>query len=367
MHPERILLPEVTALLAKEETHQKLPLSSLENVPPFIREKAERIAEITGTWNPVEIYTADAESITKAKAELFEHFDRGEHYTPELTYSTAEKMDVTEARTELQAMLDDVRSTHYDRDDRVARLARVALIAKLQDDLASCDLVDGINNRDEPTIKRAVGRKYMGSDAELSKIVHETYEGLTHVEEKSTGSGKYSLEDMKLLTEKEFNAEEIKAAFEWGLDQLGILGEGGFKVVIDPRVTSIDVRDKSANGPTVFIPPPRKVTGRYLLELLNHEIGSHCRQSMNGARLFQIGGGALKLDEETLYEGLAMREENELTTDYFGEAEVYALPYYALAIEQAEQGKTFYEIFSHMYEIRLHAATFLALPGGPDV
>ena len=63
----------------------------------------------------------------------------------------------------------------------------------------------------------------------------------------------------------------------------------GFAVTVDEKTTSIDVRDKSAKGPTVFIPKQKKMNGIELLKLIGHEIEGHARQSINGERLFLIG------------------------------------------------------------------------------
>ena len=40
----------------------------------------------------------------------------------------------------------------------------------------------------------------------------------------------------------------------------------GFAVTVDEKTTSIDVRDKSAKGPTVFIPKQKKMNGIELFE-----------------------------------------------------------------------------------------------------
>ena len=55
------------------------------------------------------------------------------------------------------------------------------------------------------------------------------------------------------------------------------------------------------------------------LELLRHEIDQHVRQSLNGQLMFGFGGGALKIDEEVWYEGLAKRAEIEFMRDRFGD------------------------------------------------
>ena len=101
--------------------------------------------------------------------------------------------------------------------------------------------------------------------------------------------------------------------------------------------------------------------------LIAHEIEGHARQAINGERLFGVRGGALRRDDETLYEGLAMRNEFAFREKYFGKvnADIDELYYYVFAVHQAEKGKSFREIFDDQLERWLRAA--LTLPYGKSL
>jgi len=367
--------PEVTSFLEKKEAvrdKREIPLESVSETSAILRTTAEKVAEISKTWNPIEFYTADPEGLKQEKEHFLAAFAQDEKYTPEFSYPAVENLDVHQSKAQLQELYRLVKEQEYEKNDRRDRISRVALLAKIKDVIATCDLVVGIQTKDEKHIKHALERKYMGTDPKLLETAHHLYAQLTQLEtptELVHTPGLYSHDEQAFLKKTMFNADEIKEAFVWALEKLGIhnKGEEGFRVVIDPRATSIDVRDKTAEGPTVFIPTTRNMDGQRLLGLINHEIGSHARQSMNGVKLFQIGGGALKVDEETFYEGLAMREEEAFVTKYFGNKdnpalpffgrkENYSLPFYALAVEKAEEGKSFHDIFSYIHKAQLHVA-----------
>lgn len=360
-------LPEVAAALEKQRHLDEVAtpesasekLSLLTELPPHFPEITRELRELTGSWNPVEIYTADPESITREKAAFFEATDRGETYHPSFSYSQAEKMNLEGVYERLLEMLAAVKETEIPKENRIARVSRAALIAKIRDDMATCELVHGIQTRDEAHIKRAINEKYQPLDDGLLSVAYQVYERETSPKEAdSTPEGLLSEDEKEYLTTTMFDAQAIAQAFTWALEDMGIhAGDGtqaGFKVVIDPKSTSIDVRDKSVEGPTIFVPTTRVVTGKYLLNLLVHEIGSHARQSMNGQRLFEVGGGPLKIDDETLYEGLAMRAERNLSTELFGESSSVATALYTLAIEIASRGGSFSDVYRRIHEVVLH-------------
>lgn len=90
--------PEISLFLEKEqEQSEKLELPSVEDFPAKIREVAEEIATVSGTWNPVEIYTADSSSIASEKQKFFSAFEQGETYNPHFTYGYAQELATTMA------------------------------------------------------------------------------------------------------------------------------------------------------------------------------------------------------------------------------------------------------------------------------
>jgi len=351
------LLPEVAKFTAKSEAKpNKVPLPTLVEINPFYLKIADRIAEISGTWNPVEIFTAD--NVTKEKEEFFKRFKDHQEYNPVFNYSHAQSMDLTKDRETLMGLLRELRGSAVPKggESDVNRKARAALYYKIRDDLATCDLVDGFNAGDEAKISSALHTKYRKYEDALGEEAEKIYQAMLGGEEpeKKEIKARLSAEEITLLKNQQFDAEGIKKAFEWAMDQCGMphdrQDKPGYRVVIDEKATEIDVRDKTANGSTIVIPRNRKVSGDKLLRLIMHEIVGHARQSLNGSELFRLGGGKLKPDDETLYEGLAMRLEENFRKEYLGEAVVTPMPFYAFSVKAAENGASFWDVFSDLYK-----------------
>ncbi len=367
------LSPEIAEFIQKRdevEEKDRLPLPNIESLSPNLREITDRIAKLTGDWNPIELCTPI--NMKEQNEKFSQAFKQGEVYNPTFTYQNAldfveakEVIDdngnvttryVTPHREELQSLLSQIRQ--FDPSSEVERLARVSLYSKVKDDLATCDIAEGIANKDEKQIKRGMRRKYGKPDPFFFSLARK---GLDE-EIKKRGANQESSDTPDLAFLKKispYTPQETASVFTWALQEYDMLypaNPQGYEVKIDEEAQSIDVRDKSKNGrPVIVIPEKRlgkKIDGYYMTQLLGHEIDGHCRQSMNGRELFSVG--ELKMDDEKLYEGLAKREDKRVS-DAFGDTSVSTASFfYALAIESAENGKSFYEIFSEQRKYRLH-------------
>jgi len=348
----------------------------IDKLPAEFQRITEQLKNISGSWNPVEFVTPSSESIKREKGQFFAAFQNGERYNPSFDYTYAESLDADPdlIRQQLLNLLQETRAisvpAESDENTRqLTRIARVALYNKIKDDLASLDLLIGIRTKDEKRIGEATKRKYAPTDPVLNAIAQARYEGLTQpTQEETISDVLLSPEQQKLLTKESYSAEQIKAAFEWILSQYGILKSEqtpqGFQVKISSEVTAIDVRDKSTEPMTIFIPENRVVSGQKLLELCYHEIEGHARQSMNGMRML-IGGGALKVDDETLYEGLAKRLDEDFNLKYFGKKAGIPVPFYTIATQQAESGASFSDIFLDQLDKQLHV--LLQIPPNKEI
>ncbi len=114
------------------------------------------------------------------------------------------------------------------------------------------------------------------------------------------------------------------------------------------------MRDKSSEGAVIGIPNKERSYKDYLM-LLRHEVDQHARQSLNGTLMFGFGGGALKIDDEVWYEGLAKFNDINFAKANFGDGSSPPLPYYTFAIKLAEEGKDFVEVFKTIRDMRMQA------------
>jgi hypothetical protein len=331
--------------------------SVLSDVPAELTEIVERLEKLTGTWNPVELYTAD--NMDTEKAAFIDAFKRGEDFVPTFDYADAASFDVETVRPALDALR--ARAMALPKGNDRDRLARVALVAKIDDDLATCDIAEGMKTGNDALVKRGCRAKYPGGDARLTAFATETFAQLLATPPPDVPS-LLADDEKDYLKKRRMSTEEQAEAFTWALKKLGIYREqgaegDGFQVIIDEKATALDVRDKSKRGATVVIPVKRDgtMTADELCALIEHEIGAHARQAVNGKRLFKIGGGALRKDDETLYEGLAIRYEWEFMEKQFGKVrhDMDLSTLYVFAVDIAEKGGTFREVFENQLERRV--------------
>src|SRR3989344_9354449 len=87
-----ILDPEVKHFLDKKGSFPQLKLPTLESLPQELLGISERLHGISGTWNPVEIFTADATSIKAEKTSLLAAYQNGETYNPTFAYIYAAEL-----------------------------------------------------------------------------------------------------------------------------------------------------------------------------------------------------------------------------------------------------------------------------------
>jgi hypothetical protein len=377
---------EITRLLAAVESRKtpRLAVRTLEEmkalIPPSFVAAMLEIASLTRHLNPVELYTAD--DLAKVKDRFLEAFADGRHENPKFTYDTAlarlrktleqneSSLEGIEAR--LHAIRREVLAEKVPHDDELSRIARRLLLRKIGDDLATIELAHGLEKQDDALVKSAFARKYgHGVDDALLEAARLVYGYLIEHEAhsrsaKSKGIGQGELPEplARWLTNEDMFASEMKEAIEWMLDRYYAYYEAKtkqpfpesakFKVEVSDKYSAIDVRDKSSQGPTIGLPPKMR-SYKKSLELLRHEIDQHVRQSLNGQLMFAFGGGALKIDEEVWYEGLAKHAEIEFMRKMFGDDSEPSLPYYTFALKMAEEGKSFVEVFETIRAMRRSA------------
>jgi len=343
-------------LFKRQNTTEKIKLPLKKHLPLELKKISIEIGKVTGKWNPVEILTPDAGNCKAEKAKFFDSFTRQKEYNPQFEYLYAQSIDAMTAKRQLINIFD--RLCLYIAKNSAEHITVKALRKKMRDDFATCEMLLGIQTRDQNRIARAIDFKYEDISPELYYTSLYDYHYKTKKHINNDEKGLLTESEKKFLKNILCGPEEIKKAFEWALLQYGLLrtdeNKIGYKVIIDDKATSIDVRDKSVNGPTIFIPRTRKAKADKLLELITHEIEGHVRQSMNGQELFTFGGGILKIDDEMLYEGLAKRYDERFRRKFFGYKKFTPHPYFTFAIQKVQRGVSFYNIFEEQLDMRLH-------------
>ena len=152
-----IEIPEVSEFLRKDELwekgERKIDLKRIDTLPSELKNILPQLKEISGTWDPVEFF--DIKDEKAAKKKFFEDRKRGQRIEPQFEYPNVEKLELGDSRERLLALQKQVRD--FDpKNNRLARLARVALDAKISDDIALCDLASAIKAKDEKAIKAAM-------------------------------------------------------------------------------------------------------------------------------------------------------------------------------------------------------------------
>lgn len=341
---------------------ERIPVSAFPtDVPDGLRDIAKEVADISGGWNAVEIYTPAQDPLKQEQDRFFEAFDKGQVYNPRFTYPIAEKTDVQKARPRLEVLAR--QAMNMAPAEPAGKWFQKMLLQQLEDIDLTCDMVDGMCGR---TFSRKTGdaltleafrRKYPGLDAELLRAAEADFNRRTRPRQVRTDIAPLLKPiQQTYLRERTFNAQQIGQAFGWALNQYGLIrtgeGDDGFAIVVTKDVTAIDVRHRSQNGPTVFVTKdrPTPMRGHELAALIGHEIEYHARQVTNGHRLFGICGGRLTVDDETLYEAPAVEIEDGWMEENFGpQEESRPFPYvYPTAVQAALQG-SFHGVFVNQF------------------
>lgn len=384
------LQTEVKAVMrAAANNVGRIPYRAFEDMkadlPKAFVKTLDRLPQLTARFNPVELYTAD--NITAVKDDFIERYQAGERFNPTLTYQEGTqnlrdslKKDGTtpeKVKAELLTLRAEVAGQGLANGDGLGEVMKKAILHKLDDDLSTLALLEGIEGKSDPKIKAALATKYgQGVDNALydaAKVVFAfLVENQAHAPARKGADqpepkGELPPELARHLSKNEtMTGAEFKDAVDWMLGRYYAMYEQKsghafppelkYKVQLDARFSAIDVRDKSSDGPIIGIPDKPRSPKKYL-ELLRHEVDMHARQSLNGHFMFGFGGGALKVDEETWYEGLAKTADTELMMEMFGDNTNPTQPYYPFAIRMAEQGKSFIEVFEAMKTLRLEAGS----------
>lgn len=344
---------------------------SLKNLPQELREAREKLVELTGKWNPVEICTPAPEVINRERTIFLANFNKGVEYTPQYEYSLPEDLLNPETRRTLNELRVTIRSLKTNSPSE--QLFRFILLEELKDAEAIYNLAQGMAQKNEEAIQISLATLYPKLEPHLVEEANRQYQDLTQSAPTEKLPADLSQEEISWLEQKTFSPQETADAFSWALKKYGLLKESdqdiGFRVEVSPDVTSIDVRDRSEKGPIVLVPAVRQakpLNGKALLGLIAHEIEGHARQSMNGEQLFLLGGGRSKVADETLYEGLALRHELAIYKKLFGEVTQFGgPPALVLAAADAENGSSFSQIFANNLDRDLHIV--LKIPFDQDL
>jgi hypothetical protein len=307
------------ALAAKDRLRLPTPQEIAELIPP-------ELPRLIARFNPVELLTVDDYLGVRDR-----FLARPEN--PTFTYENSTRALTTAlddlSIDEVEARLHRIRSD-LTPSDGFAGVVKEALEEKIDDELATIELFRGLVAKADARVKQAVQKKYGRVDDALLEAAQRV---------ESYRPPKRSPPKKGAMT-----AQAFAAGVRWMLERYyahhPVPEHAKYRVEVDAKYSAIDVRDKSSSGPIIGIPPRTRPRDQ-ARELLRHEIDQHARQSLNGLLMFGFGGGGLKVDEETWYEGLAKVRELEPSPPS---------PYYVFAIRMADEGKSFVEVFEAIRE-----------------
>src|SRR5262249_1531491 len=137
-------------------------------LPPVFVETMDEIASLTRHLNPVELYTAD--DLSRVKSRFLDRASDGRAENPKFTYDSAlARVRTTLAENgtppaEIEKRPHELRhgvlAQRIGAKDELARVARLILLRKIQDDLATIQLAHGLQQGDDKLVKSAFATKY---------------------------------------------------------------------------------------------------------------------------------------------------------------------------------------------------------------
>ncbi len=284
--------------------------------------------------NPVEFVTPDG--VSKIKNDWIKRAAAGFFDNPVFTYNEQLLKKIVGMESAIEKSFRVIAA--YEAKSRAAKIIYERTLRSITDALLSIKMARAILNHDDLALKEAVEAKY--GVPEESICIYAVAKAL-ELKKGKTGEiemhiTKEFYEQLKTTT---FNAEEIRIAFLWVMHEYCKRHPDikPWVVIITDDASAIDVRDKNSSGePMIVIPTSRVVTGLELVKLIGHEIEAHWRSSINALSI-----GALKLDDELIYEGLA-KVMDVMWGERIG-VDSEPVPYYIIAEKLALSGKSFAE------------------------
>ena len=308
---------------------------------------------VTRTLNPVELVTPT--NLLAAKERWLESARAGKFTNPEFVYDREQAQAAADKRKLLRKARQALDKMAPGDQRLPADFLRHLARGVIDDALLSVEIAEGILTANDARTAEAVWRKYGKLSPELCVQARQRYEAMVEAGADADGAGGSAAQ-----AEADANAAQgeiarggSSARAEAGLGASAARGKAGqgavllkpyeiaqlkrlrydgaairdafgavlarynfnsWTAAVDDGLVAIDARDKSADGgKTVVVPLRREVNGAQLCRLVTHEIESHVRVSANGETLLRgFGGGALRTDDETLYEGHAIWQENQI-------------------------------------------------------
>ena len=329
----------------KKTTIKKLATSAAR-----FRRIHEKVHDAIVAINPVEIVTP--ENANEEKATWIKKAKNGIFDNPVFTYNQKHLDNIIALRPQLERLRSELETTSCPPDPRDphGHVANQFILehfrTAIEDAIDTTFLAEAIKNGKDDVSKSIIEKKYgypsKDSFEKALAIVKNNYENncFEHTVEQSKIRQRANLDS---LINTEFDAKEIKRMFKWAMDSYP--NTEAWPIVISDDYTSIDVRDKSAFGyPIIAIPKSRKVNGMKLAELIGHEIECHWRSSVNANLI-----GALKCDDELIYEGLAVLKDKNFNLKYLGTIN-FNSAYYIFSMQKALIGKSFGEVGKAIFD-----------------
>lgn len=355
-----------------------------------ILEIAHEIAPYTGKINPIVLLTVDNVVETKKR------FLANPTENPTFSYANSVGELKAAVGEDIQTVLEKLKAAMHAllhircKRGTIDQIARIVLGSIIRDHTAALRMAQGLENNDELQVKQALGRMY-GERLDPETIANaETFFQAALVPDDERVAGGVIRQDLataivnltrtNTLTNTEaglqalqqlrkddpknaclyVDAQQVADAFSWALEKYyaaykekyskEIDEHHKYTIIVTDKASSIDVQEKSPDGKRIVIPRYRIMTVKTLLELIEHEIEAHARQGLNGSsdRLGGLGGGALKISDEVLMEGLALTGEEKINREMFGIDPEMSLGrlLYIFAEDLASQGKDFVAVFN---------------------
>ena len=171
-------------------------------------------------------------------------------------------------------------------------------------------------------------------------FIMRCYDALEHPSSyREIHKSRFSEVEVAALAERRFKATDIRNTFNQVLEYYGF--QPAWECVLDPKVKTIDARDKTESGRSLLIVPSKRISDGYKMAMLiGHEIESHIRGSENSRALWRkileftpflpLVNLLAKSDDERFYEGVAKMSD----VDVCGNASA-PHPYYTIATNLA--------------------------------
>ena len=333
---------EIISKIKETEEKSKVSCESEANyeVIERLKKHTEEIFEIAGKYNDTyEFINPSGRKIEEDRLsyeeeiEIFKkEIENNSDYNPVFTYLEIEKLDEKELNEKIKAL--EKKKEEIELEESDTHIKKIVGEC-IETSLAKIKFLLAVKNKDDAGAYKYSVEAYGDIDKKLVDEADEFYK------KKFNDNSAYNNPLRKKLKEIKLTSQDLKDIFQIAKEILEIKD---FEIVLDKDVKAVSVSDL---GDKIKIPENKKYSGDRVLDLTDHEIGTHA-VSLDNSREAGFPGISAGKNATTSQEGLAIYTEQEEQEHIFGDYWPNDKDWFIYAMDYRKKGNGFGKTYLEM-------------------